>query len=599
MPIRVLPPAVAAGIAAGEVVERPASVVKELIENSLDAGARTVAVDILQGGLQSIRVTDDGSGIPEGEVELAFHRHATSKLATVEELSHITTLGFRGEALASVAAAAHVRMTTRTADSDAAAYVEIEGTEVLRKGRESAAYGTTVEVDALFSTIPARLKFVRSPAAETARIHQVVDHLAMAHPEVRFSLRVERRTLVQFSGNGLLRDVLAVVHGTELASVMLDVAGSERAPYPLHGLISPPEHSRPNRTGISLFVNDRSVTSGSLSAAVQEAYRGLLMEGRFPFAALFIDVPPNEVDVNVHPNKREVRFWHDGDAFSSIERSVRETLLAADPVVEARGLWSGPPPQMDARSQSAFSFTMAQGTGTWTPLPEPTPTSADDGDALLAEQATALTPAPAGASEVIPGPSPLRVLGQIASTYIVAEGPDGMYLIDQHAAHESVLYYRLLRQWEEHSPETQPMLEPLPLDLAPEQLEAAPGAQEVLARYGVVLEPFGEATWLLRAVPAVARRVNGAKLVAEVLTASAHNPSRTPSSAGLPDFHLTVAASIACHSAIRAGQSLDQQEMEALGNALVTEANPQHCPHGRPTTIRVTTGMLEREFGRA
>ena len=246
----------------------------------------------------------------------------------------------------------------------------------------------------------------------------------MAHPEVRFSLRVERRTLLQFSGNGVLRDVLAVVHGTELASVMLDVAGSQRAPHPVHGLISPPEHSRPNRTGISLYVNGRWVFSASLSAAVQEAYRGLLMEGRYPMAVLFIEVPPAEVDVNVHPNKREVRFVRDGDAFSSIERSVREALLEANPVLEAQGLFGGGQAQRERTDDPrAFAFTLAPGAGAWAPLPEPEdapgPTSpVDPGEAHdnLPEL---------GAGGEVDG-APLRMLGQIANAYIVAEGPDGM-----------------------------------------------------------------------------------------------------------------------------------------------------------------------------
>ena len=608
MPIRVLPPAVAAGIAAGEVVERPASVVKELIENALDAGARTVSVEVVQGGLSSIRVTDDGSGIPSDEVVLAFERHATSKLESLDGLSRIATFGFRGEALASIAAAAHVRLVTRTSDSDTASVVEIEGSEVLHRGKEATAPGTSVAVEALFSTIPARLKFIRSAAAESARIRQVVDHLAMGHPHVRFNLVSERRTVVQTTGNGSLRDVAAVVHGNELASSMLDVKPSMRAAHPVHGLVSLPEHNRPNRTGISLYVNGRWIVSPSLSAAVQEAYRGLLMEGRYPLAVLFIEVPAAEVDVNVHPNKREVRFVRDGDAFSSIERSVREALLEANPVFEAQGLFGGAQAQPERTvDPRAFPFTLAPGTGAWAPLPEPFDAPTPSGHA--ADSAFGNAQSELGGLEEVEGSplgsggthSALRMLGQIANAYIVAEGPDGMYLIDQHAAHESVLYYRLLRQWEERSPEVQPMLEPLPIELTPEQMEVVNDARETLERYGVVLEPFGETTWLLRAVPAMARRVNGAKLVAEVLSTRANQRTGGPSGVGdavETDTHLTVAASIACHSAVRAGQALDPQEMEALGHALAAEANPQHCPHGRPTTIRVTVGMLEREFGR-
>ena len=569
MMIRVLPPAVAAGIAAGEVIERPASVVKELVENALDAGASAVDVEVRQGGLASIRVSDDGSGIAADELGLAFERHATSKLRSLDDLAAVTSLGFRGEALASIAAAAHVRLVTRTAGAESAAFVELEGGLKLAEGTEAAAPGTSVSVEALFSTIPARLKFIRSASAETARIRGVIDHMAMACPHVRFGLRSEARTLLQTSGNGVLRDVMAAVYGTEVADSLIEVTGSARGPYPVHGMVGPAERSRPNRTGMSLFVNGRWVSNRTLRVAVEQAYAGLLMEGRYPIAAMLVDIPPAEVDANVHPNKREVRLVRDGDAFTSVQRAVREALLADSPVAEARGLLAAPPVPAAPLATAAFALPAAVESA---PLPEPAP-------APLA--------APAAAR---PG-APLRILGQISNTYVVAEGADGMYLIDQHAAHEAVLYYRLLRQWEERRPEVQPMLEPLPVELTPEQVEAVPAAQPTLERYGVSLEPFGEGTWLVRSVPLMARSISAAKLLAELL--DAHRGG------GSAETHLAVAASIACHSAVRAGQPLGAQEMEALSSALLADDIPQHCPHGRPTMLRVTTSALEREFGRS
>ncbi len=574
MAIRVLPAGVAARIAAGEVIERPASVVKELVENSLDAGARVIDVEIRHGGLASIRVTDDGCGIPADEVTLAFERHATSKLASVEDLTDIGTLGFRGEALASIAAAASVRMTTRTADAESATTVELEGGEIVRQSAAGAGLGTTIEVEALFSTIPARLKFIRSSAAETARVRQTVDHLAMAHPHVQFSLKTDGRLQLSTSGNGSLRDAVAAVHGAELAQAMIEV-GSWTGAYPVWGLVGTPEQSRANRTGVSLFVNNRWVQHRAVGVAIEEAYRGLLMDGRFPIAVVFLDVPPGEVDVNVHPNKREVRLSHEGDAFSSMQHAVRDALLAASPIAEGEGLLSqavAAPPSLQPE------LTFASQEREQSPLPEPAP---------VAEEAHAPLAPPPGASPL----SRLRVLGQIANTYIVADGPDGMYLIDQHAAHESVLYYRLLRQWANSAPEVQPMLEPLPMGLTPQQMDALGEGRAVLERYGLLVEPFGDDTLLVRAVPVMARRVDAAKLVAEALdgfTARANGA----------DTHLSAAASIACHSAVRAGQTLDHQEMTALGEALASEMNPQHCPHGRPTVIRVSTDVLGRQFGR-
>jgi DNA mismatch repair protein MutL len=598
VPIRILPPAVAAGIAAGEVIERPASVVKELVENSLDAGATMISVEIQQGGLQSIRVSDDGCGIPDDEVLLAFERHATSKLESLDDLPEIATLGFRGEALSSIAAAAHVRLTTRTVDAEVASVVEAYEAMASRRPRKAAAAGTAIVVEALFSTIPARLKFIRSSGAESARIRQVIEHMAMANPHVRFAFKSDIRTVIQTTGNGQLRDVLGIVYGHEIAAEMLEVTASPRAPFPVHGMVGPPDRSRPNRAGISLFVNGRWIQSPTISTAVREAYRGLLMEGRYPIGTLFLDVPAHVVDVNVHPNKREVRFMHDGDAFSSVERAVREALLDAHPEVQARGLFSGTmiEPQSSA-SPRAFDFMMAPNSGVWAPLPEPVPTGSMAG----APADSSAEVAPGAQTEDMTGNSggvagwlarELRVLGQISNTYIVAEGQGGMHLIDQHSAHESVLYYRLLRQWEQSAPDVQPMLDPLPIELSAEQLETVPLAQETLARYGITLESFGDTTYLLRSMPAMARRVDGAQLVAGVLDVVRGAGSITP------EAHHAVAASIACHSAVRAGQSLDQQEMVALSTALVTETNPQHCPHGRPTTIKVTIHMLEREFGR-
>ena len=574
MAIRVLPAGVAARIAAGEVIERPASVVKELVENSLDAGARTIGVEIRHGGLASIRVTDNGCGIPADEVALAFERHATSKLASVEDLGDIGTLGFRGEALASIAAAAGVRMTTRTGDAESATTVELEGGAIVRQSAAGAGSGTTIEVEALFSTIPARLKFIRSSAAETARVRQTMDHLAMAHPHVQFSLKTDGRLQLSTSGNGSLRDAVAAVHGAELAQAMIEV-GSWTGAYPVWGLVGTPEQSRANRTGVSLFVNNRWVQHRAVGVAIEEAYRGLLMEGRFPIAVVFFDVPPGEVDVNVHPNKREVRLSHEGDAFSSVQHAVRDALLAASPIAEGEGLLSYAVPAPPSL-QPELTFTTQE--REQAPLPEPAP---------VAEETHAPLVLPPGASPL----SRLHVLGQIANTYIVADGPDGMYLIDQHAAHESVLYYRLLRQWANSTPEVQPMLEPLPMSLTPQQMDALGEGRAVLERYGLLVEPFGDDTLLVRAVPVMARRVDAVKLVAEAL-------DRFSSRANGTDTHLSAAASIACHSAVRAGQTLDHQEMLALGEALASELNPQHCPHGRPTVIRVSTDVLGRQFGR-
>ena len=420
VPIQILSSSVAAAIAAGEVIERPASVVKELIENSLDAGASSITVELQQGGIGSIRVTDDGSGIPADEVELAFARHATSKLTEADDLTYIESLGFRGEALPSIAAAGKVRMVSRPADAQGAASVELEASKVLRRQTLSAAPGTSISVDDLFVVLPARRKFLRTPIAEGARVKDVVAHMAMAYPSVRFTLYADDRLTLQTPGSGAVRDVLAVLYGADTAAVMLEIRAGERSPYGVSGLISPATLSRASRSAISLFVNGRWVQSRSLVIAAEEAYRGYLTQGRYPVATLFLQVPPSEVDVNVHPTKREVRFLREGDAFSSIQRAVRETLLATSPIalISAPGLTTEPVESV----APSLPFTSVE--------PE--------------SQPALLTPPSSGDTSTVEPPVEefhmplLRVVGQISNTYVIAEGTDGLYLVDQHAAHEQV-----------------------------------------------------------------------------------------------------------------------------------------------------------------
>ena len=522
-------------------------------------------------------MTDNGSGIPADEVELAFAHHATSKLREVDDLESMTSLGFRGEALPSIAAVGRVQMVTRPSDANVATRLELEEGRVVRQRKASAAPGTSVTVEALFSQMPARRKYLRSAAAETARVHGVVAHMALAFPSVQFTLRNGERVVLQTPGNGSTREVLAVVYGAPVAAAMLEVAPSQRGAYPVEGFIGPASVSRPSRAAINLFVNRRWVQSRALQAAVEEAYRGFLMEGRRPVAALFLDVPPAEVDVNVHPTKREVRFSREGDAFSSVQRAVRETLLAESPIAEPseRGR---PTAEVapDVPVMPTFRFTV--------PSEELAPP---------ATFAPLHTEQPAAVSRVPETHMPaLRVMGQMANTYVVAEGPDGMYLIDQHAAHEQVLFERVVRQWRERRSEVQALLEPLSLELTPEQLEVVEDALPLLKEYGFLLEPFGDGAWLVRAMPAMARQVPLPRLLGELL-----DLLRKQGRDGAPP-HWALAASIACHSAVRAGTALDHQEMAALVRDLEMAENPRHCPHGRPTTIRMSIDLLNREFHR-
>ncbi len=557
MPIRVLSPHTAARIAAGEVVERPASVVKELVENSLDAGARQVIVELQDGGLRSIRVTDDGAGIPADEVALAFRRHATSKIGDASDLQSIDTLGFRGEALPSIAAVASVSMTTCPPGSPAGHYIKLSNSRVIEEGPVGCPPGTSVAVQGLFAEVPARRKFLSSPGAERARVGELVSRFAMAFPEVRFRFLSDGRESFASPGTGSLLDVLVVIYGTDVGQALLQVSG-EDAGYEVSGFVSPPSLSRANRGRITLLVNRRWVQSRPLSVALEQAYHGLLQQGRYPIAVVELRMPPEEVDVNVHPTKREVRFRQEGRAFSVVQRAVRGVLIARSPVPEVSPDKLGPS------------------------APPPAP--------ALAQQAA--PPAPGQerliASESLPR---LRVLGQMGNAYLVAEGPDGLYLIDQHAAHERILFEQVRKAFTEGAAEVQTLLEPATVELTYTQSELVRENRELLERYGFRLEEFGERAYLVRGVPSAMNDSDPVQGLRDVLDLMS-------SEFKLLEREDAIAASIACHSAIRAGQRLSAEEMSELVRQLEGTSNPNTCPHGRPTMIRLSAEHLERGFGR-
>jgi DNA mismatch repair protein MutL len=472
MPIRLLSEEIASQIAAGEVVERPASVVKELLENALDAGAKTITVEIEGGGRNLIRVSDDGAGIPAAEVELAFARHATSKITSAHDLFTVGTLGFRGEALASIASVARVSMITRRADERDGTQIRFEGSALLGRSLYGAPQGTVITVESLFFNVPARLKFLKSETSERNHISTLVTRYAMAYPNVRFRLNYDNRSVFQSSGNGDLREVLTAVYGIDVARQLIEIAQANTQDFPtpelppvedesdewpraLHerpatasmtvsGFISPPSLNRANRKEITLFVNGRWILDIRLSTAVIQAYHTMLMVQRYPIALIILQVPSEDVDVNVHPTKAEVRFRKADIAFSAVERAVRRTLINHSPVpqIEPTHWSSGSVGQsgweLGAGEQGTISpfanvpprFEMGSA-----PLPYHQPTAGPQLPGIApTPQSSTQQPLPASAVPL------LRVIGQIGAAYIVAEGPDGLYLVDQHAAHERVLY---------------------------------------------------------------------------------------------------------------------------------------------------------------
>jgi len=566
LPIRVLEPKVISQIAAGEVVERPASVAKELVENSLDAGATQISVEVKGGGVSLIRVVDNGSGIPADEVELAFGRYATSKITGLDDLESILSLGFRGEALASIAAVAEVELVTCAIGEPTGTYLALKGGEVTDRGSRGRSPGTTVAVSNLFREVPARLKFLKSPATEASHIANMVSRYALAFPEVRFTLSLDGRVTLRTPGSGQLADSVAEVYGLEVARNMLEIkaqawhgkaGGSELM---VSGMVSSPKIGRSSRDYLSIFVNHRWVRHRSLPWAVEEAYHGLLMTGKHPVAVVNLTLPPREVDANVHPTKTEVRFHNEPAIFSAVQRAVRQTLVELAPV----------PRISEVASRPAAS-----------PAPQP----------ILWPQVTggggAVSPAPQASPTPALSLPVLRVVGQLLGSYIIAEGPGGLYLIDQHAAHERILFEQIKERRSRREIEVQPLLEPAPFEVTPRQAEVLESHLDKLSEFGFAIEPFGERTFLVRSVPALLAGRDWLGAIREILDVG--------SSEGWEE---KLAVSLACHGAVRAGQVLTDDEMREMARKLEQTSLPHTCPHGRPTLIHLSKEQLEREFGR-
>ncbi len=587
MPIRVLPERVASQIAAGEVVERPASVVKELVENAIDAGASGIEVEVQAGGKRFIRVVDDGCGVPSGEVELAFHRHATSKLATAEDLERITTLGFRGEALASIAAVSRMTFATRAADEAVGSLLRLEGGEIQTRRQMGRPPGTAVTVENLFFNVPARRKFLRTDRTERRHIDRWVTRYAMAYPGLRFTLSHGDQQALQSPGSGALRDVVAAVYGPEIGERTLSIVSDRRddgSDIHVSGLVAPPSFHRANRTYISIFVNGRWVKDASLTYAITQGYHRLLPTGRHPLAVVMVDLPPGDVDVNVHPTKAEVRF-RDGDAvFRAVQRAVRRTLLERAPVPEARGRGDG-----GEGAGPGWPGGEGVGGGAWGRRERLAGLGRRErsGDRQL-RFGTDVSAATEG--ESIP---PLRVIGQLGATYIVAEGPEGMVLLDQHAAHERVLFEELLGQRERAEVASQALLEPALVELGPEAADVLEEHSGALARLGFEVEPFGGSTMLVRSLPTIVAEGDPDRVLEDVAAAllAGDEPLGAP-------VEETVARRVCKQAAVKAGQVLDRVEMEGLIRALEQCESPRTCPHGRPTMIRLSVKQLAREFGR-
>jgi DNA mismatch repair protein MutL len=564
MTIKILDKSVISQIAAGEVVERPASAVKELVENALDAGASQIAVEIRGGGTSLIRVIDDGDGIAPDQVELAFERYATSKIIDLADLQSIATLGFRGEALPSMAAVAQVEILTSTAGEATGTYISVQEGKVSVRKSQARPRGTTVTVRDLFRNIPARLKFLKSVSTENSHIADVVSQYALAYPEVGFALFLEGKKALGTAGRGRLIDSIIEVYGAEVARHMLDVPesgwGSEEAQVGVGGMIGSPSISRSGRGYLSFFINRRWVSSRLLAWAVTEAYHGLLSQGKYPVAVLVISLPASEVDVNIHPAKSEVKFQHESQVFTAVQKAVRGTLISQAPVphIEEVAVAYGSPSQ-----QAEIDWSKA---------------ALSRGAAGLPSE----TRPPLAAA--LPA---LRVLGQMLGSYVVAEGPNGLYLIDQHAAHERIVFEKVKEQRSKNEIEVQGLLEPVPFEVTPQQDAVMRSHHQALSQFGFSLELFGDRTYLVRSVPLALSGGDWPGALRELLDS------------GEGDWEERMAVSIACHSgAVKANQLLSDDEMRELVRQLEKTVLPHTCPHGRPTLIHIDAAQLRREFGR-
>jgi DNA mismatch repair protein MutL len=641
--IRILPEAVANRIAAGEVVERPASVVKELLENSLDAGAERVEIYVEAGGKRLIRVDDDGCGMNHDDALLAFERHATSKIRDADDLFAISTLGFRGEALPSIAAVSRLALTTRDVSEAAGSHLEIAGGK-LRDVKEIARHrGTLIEVRDLFFNTPARRKFLKAESTELGHIATLVTHYALAHPERSFRLASLTNEIISASPVGTSRERVYQLMGGQLLEQMVDIAPLERAlPSPagaadeepaatespvvkISGFISRPEVQKLNRNNIYFFVNRRLVRDRLILHAVTEAYRNILPSSVFPVALIFLQLPASQVDVNVHPSKTEVRFRSSSFIHDFVRDSIRQSLVAAQPVA------AFPQPRRAASAgQDEYATEVAEKLAEETPVmrgaaPPPLrapfaaqesqrPASATHEFALSSrppepvtgklelEAATGayapVTPAAGGpeaaATQSSEFPRDLEPLGQVQESFIVATNSEGLWIIDQHVAHERILFERHLKAREAKRVEGQRLLLPIVIELNPEQQVTFQEIAQELSANGFDVEPFGQRTVAVKTAPADIRTEEVERLLLEILDGVGHEARGI----SLESLRGKIAASVSCHAAIKINMALDETKMNWLLRELARTDCPMTCPHGRPVVLKYSMKDIQKAFKR-
>ncbi len=576
-PIQTLMPEVAERIAAGEVIERPVSVVKELIENALDAGAREIRVELRGSGLRLIRVSDDGVGIPDYELEAAVQRHSTSKITDVDDLEHLHTLGFRGEALASIAAVSELTLLSRaieteTADEEqAGVWYMWRGSEIVQRGRKARPHGTTVTVCDLFYNVPARLKFMRGARTENGHVVQLLQRYAVCYPSIRFHLIIDEHTALLTSGTGDLANTFSELYHLPLHDLLDVVELADEARYRIHGYVGNRVLAQNSRQYVMLFINGRWIQSRALQDALEAGYRTLLPKGKHPLLALLLNVPPDEVDVNVHPAKIEVRLEHEAEVKAALTQAVRE-VLERSPVSPQAVQFPGP---VLANQRK---------------LPGPRRHGLHVSESAEGYKAEVAQP---GTAEVI---AHLRPLAQLQLAVILAEAPDGsLYLVDQHRAHERVIYEHLRRthmggRQEDASVSAHLLLEPVIVEMKRYQADLLEQRLPILRGLGIECERFGGRSFLIRSVP-----LNEQGEGQEQLIAHLHELAETASEDSSDwEDHLLIC--LACRSALRRGRDLSSSEQQTLLSALARVTAPAVCPHGSPVLLHYSRSFLTEKF---
>lgn len=633
-------------IAAGEVVERPASVVKELMENSIDAGATSITVEIKEGGIGLIKITDNGKGIPKDEVKTAFMRHATSKLSSIEDLEDILTLGFRGEALSSIASVAQVEMITKTKESSTGTKIVINGGVVEREEEAAANNGTVFEVKNLFYNTPARRKFLKKPATEGGYVSEAVNRIALGHPEIAVKYINNGNTIMQTNGNGDIKSAMLYIFGKQMASQMLEVSYSKEG-FSVEGLTAKPEMSRGNRNYENFFINGRYIRSSVVQNAAEDAYKGKLMVGKFPVFVLNLKVPANTVDVNVHPTKLEVRFSDENLIYDIIYNAITKALKQTEliPVVT----WDKPKKIKNDNIQATIEdikneklaedfsygakplnkeYSVAEsceaGEKSTDKENKSKKTVLDAMDKLYKneenivkteiancksdiekidkeklvekEKAEIITEAKAGTetrNEKKPFFNNYRIIGQIFATYWIVEQNNCMYLIDQHAAHERALYEDFMEKFKTSSISSQQLLQPVAVNLSESEKAVVEENMELLESFGFEIEEFGARTYAVRAVPYVFDTPSNVSFFTDIIDMLADKNMKS-----LYDTKEDAIAMMSCKAAVKGNDRLSYSEAQELIQRLLKLENPFNCPHGRPTIIEMTRYELEKKFKR-